>query len=42
MGNKELIDITEFARLDLRIGRIANAERIERSKKLIRLEVDKL
>ncbi|MEA2032653.1 MAG: methionine--tRNA ligase subunit beta [Euryarchaeota archaeon] len=40
MGNKELIDITEFARLDLRIGRIANAERIEGSKKLIRLEVD--
>lgn len=40
MGNKGIIDITEFARLDLRIGRIANAERIEGSKKLIRLEVD--
>ena len=40
MGNKEIIDINEFARLDLRIGRIANAERIEGSKKLIRLEVD--
>ncbi|MCD6455722.1 MAG: methionine--tRNA ligase subunit beta [Methanophagales archaeon] len=40
MGNKEIIDITEFARLDLRMGKIANAERIEGSKKLIRLEVD--
>ena len=40
MGNKEIIDLNEFARLDLRIGRIANAERIEGSKKLIRLEVD--
>ncbi|MGB7531886.1 MAG: methionine--tRNA ligase subunit beta [Halobacteriota archaeon] len=40
MGNKEIIDINEFAKLDLRIGRIANAERIEGSKKLIRLEVD--
>ena len=40
MGNKEIIDITEFARLDIRIGKIANAERIEGSKKLIRLKVD--
>ena len=40
MGNKEIIDINEFARLDLRVGRIANAERIEGSKKLIKLEVD--
>ena len=40
MGNKEIIDLNEFARLDLRIGRIANAEKIEGSKKLIRLEVD--
>ncbi len=41
MGNKEiLIDINEFARLDLRIGRIANAERVEGSKKLIKLDVD--
>ncbi len=40
MGNKEIIDLNEFAKLDLRIGRIANAERIEGSKKLIRLEVD--
>ncbi len=40
MGNKEIIDLNEFARLDLRIGRIANAERIEGSKKLITLEVD--
>ncbi|NQE05741.1 Methionine--tRNA ligase [ANME-1 cluster archaeon GoMg1] len=40
MGNKEIIDLNEFARLDLRIGKIVNAERIEGSKKLIRLEVD--
>ncbi len=40
MGNKEIIDLNEFAKLDLRIGRITNAERIEGSKKLIRLEVD--
>ncbi len=40
MGNNEVIDINEFARLDLRIGKIENAEKIEGSKKLIRLEVD--
>ena len=40
MGNKEIIDITEFAKLDLRIGKIENAERIEGSKKLIKLDVD--
>ena len=40
MGNKEIIDLNEFARLDLRIGKIENAERVEGSKKLIRLEVD--
>jgi methionine--tRNA ligase beta chain len=40
MGNKDIIDLNEFAKLDLRIGKIENAERIEGSKKLIRLEVD--
>lgn len=40
MGNKEIIDISEFAKLDLRIGKIENAERIEGSKKLIKLDVD--
>jgi len=36
----ELIDINEFNRLDIRIGKILKAERIKGSKKLIRLEVD--
>jgi methionyl-tRNA synthetase len=34
------IDIAEFARLDLRAARITAAERIEGSKKLIKLQVD--
>ena len=37
---EEIIDINEFAKLDLRIGKIKNAERVEGSKKLIKLEVD--
>lgn len=40
MVNKEILDISEFAKLDLRIGKIENAERIEGSKKLIKLDVD--
>lgn len=40
MGNKEIIDINEFSKLDLRIGKIENAEKIEGSKKLIKLDVD--
>nr|QNO55314.1 methionine--tRNA ligase [Methanosarcinales archaeon ANME-1 ERB7] len=36
---EEIIDINEFAKLDLRIGKIENAERVEGSKKLIKLEV---
>jgi methionyl-tRNA synthetase len=36
----ELIDIKDFARLDIRIGRIVKAEKIKGSKKLLRLEVD--
>jgi methionyl-tRNA synthetase len=40
MGDNEIIDMGEFARLDLRIGKIANAEKIEGSKKLIKLDVD--
>jgi methionyl-tRNA synthetase len=40
MGNKEIIDISEFAKLDLRIGKIENTEKVEGSKKLIKLEVD--
>jgi methionyl-tRNA synthetase len=37
---EEIIDINEFAKLDLRIGKIENAERVKGSKKLIMLEVD--
>ena len=40
MEKKEIININEFAKLDLRIGKIVNAERIEGSKKLVKLEVD--
>ncbi|MEA2076287.1 MAG: methionine--tRNA ligase subunit beta [Euryarchaeota archaeon] len=40
MENNEIIDMGVFARLDLRIGKIENAERIEGSKKLIKLDVD--
>ena len=37
---KEFVDIKDFAKLDIRIGRIVKAERIKGSKKLVRLEVD--
>ncbi len=40
MENNEIIDMGVFARLDLRIGKIENAEKIEGSKKLIKLDVD--
>ena len=40
MENKEVIEMSEFAKIDLRIGKIMNAERIEGSKKLIKLKVD--
>jgi methionyl-tRNA synthetase len=40
MENIGMIDINEFAKLDLRIGKIETAERIEGSKKLIKLDVD--
>jgi methionyl-tRNA synthetase len=36
----EEVDIRDFAKLDIRIGKIVKAERIKGSKKLIRLEVD--
>ncbi len=34
------VDINEFSKLDIRIGRIIKAERIKGSKKLMKLEVD--
>lgn len=36
----ELISIDDFARLDLRVGEIKEAEKVEKSKKLIKLKVD--
>ncbi|MBP2030024.1 methionyl-tRNA synthetase [Methanohalophilus levihalophilus] len=37
---KELITFDDFSKLDLRVGTIVNAEKIKKSKKLLRLEVD--
>ncbi len=36
----EEVSIEEFARLDIRVGKVVRAERIPGSKKLLRLEVD--
>ena len=36
----ELYDVEEFWKFDMRVGLITGAERIPRSRKLIRLEVD--
>lgn len=40
LSGKELIGIEEFGRLDLRVGVIEEAERIKKSKKLIKLKVN--
>ena len=40
MGNNEIITMSEFARIDVWIGKIVNAEQIKGSKKLIKLAVD--
>lgn len=37
---KELITIEDFAKLDIRIGTVKQAENVEGSKKLLRLEID--
>ncbi len=37
---KEIVDIEDFKRLDIRIGRIVKAEKVKGAKKLLRLEVD--
>ena len=36
----EQISIEEFARLDIRVGRVVRAERVPGARKLVRLEVD--
>ncbi|HQP31504.1 MAG TPA: methionine--tRNA ligase, partial [Deltaproteobacteria bacterium] len=37
---KNLIDIAEFAKVELKVGRILTAERVAKSDKLIRMQVD--
>lgn len=37
---KEVISIEEFDKIDLRIGKILSAEKVEKSKKLLKLKVD--
>jgi len=36
----EQISIEEFARLDIRVGKVVRAERVPGARKLVRLEVD--
>ena len=37
---ESLIDIEDFAKIDLRVGRVVKAERVPHSKKLLKLIVD--
>ncbi|BAN89969.1 methionine--tRNA ligase subunit beta [Aeropyrum camini] len=39
-GGDELIGIEDFAKVDLRVGRVVRAERLPHSKKLLKLIVD--
>lgn len=39
-GVKELITIDDFARVELRIGKVISAERVEKSEKLLKLKID--
>jgi methionyl-tRNA synthetase len=39
-GVKELIGIEDFAKVELKVGRVISAERVEKSEKLLRLQVD--
>jgi len=36
----ELIGIEDFGKVDLRVGKIVSAERVEKSEKLVKLKVD--
>jgi len=36
----ELYDVNEFWKFDLRVGLVKGAERLKRTRKLIKLEVD--
>ncbi len=35
-----MIEFDDFAKVDLRIGRVVEAERVEKSKKLLKLQID--
>jgi len=37
---KPIINYEEFSKIDIRVGTILSAEKIEKSEKLIRMEVD--
>jgi methionyl-tRNA synthetase len=39
-GGPELIGIEDFMKVDLRVGKIVSAERVEKSEKLVKLKVD--
>ena len=39
-GNVDYIEYEDFAKIDLRVGRVVKAERLPHSKKLLRLIVD--
>jgi methionine--tRNA ligase beta chain len=40
MESKELIKIDEFDKIDLRVGKIIEAEKVEGSDKLLKLQID--
>jgi tRNA-binding protein len=40
MNGEELYDVNDFWKFDMRVGHILSAEKIERTKKLIKLYVD--
>lgn len=40
MENKEIIKFSDFSKLDIRIGKILSAEKIEGADKLLKLEID--
>ncbi|MCE4604902.1 MAG: methionine--tRNA ligase subunit beta [Aeropyrum sp.] len=40
MGDAGIVEFEDFAKLDLRVGRVVKAERLPHSKKLLKLVVD--
>jgi len=38
--NEDMISFDEFKRLDLKVGKVLSAEKVEKADKLLRLEVD--